>query len=260
MRLKKRYIFLIIILSPLFYYFGNQLIAKLYNIKYPLLNEQITARDYTIELVFKSKYLSQVTKGGGYFNKNDVSYVMLDTLNEQFVFAANGFQDKTNQKKLMDLSKSKFSDIYPLTDVIVSRNGTVILSQVNPQKNFRDSIRKHAVAIHPLRDYFENTSKQLINKVFESKNKLHLNSLNPLQVFALHPTGSKTTRTWSGHQYLKVWINNRYVYFRTATNNTNIKLYLITYSNNERQTLMCLEGSVYIIKPVRDRDRIALCE
>ncbi|MGG6230743.1 hypothetical protein [Tenacibaculum sp. SDUM215027] len=251
---------LLIVLSPLLYYLGNQLIAKLYNIKYPLLEEQINTRDYTIELVFKSNYLSQITKGGGYFNKNDVSYVMLDTLNEQFVFAANGLQDKTNQYKINNLSQSKFSDIYPPTDVIVSRNGTVILSQVNPQKNFRDSIRKHAVAIHPLKDYFENTSKPLIKKVYESKDKLHLNSLNPLQVFALHPTGPKTERTWSGHQYLKIWLDNTYIYFRTATNNTNITLYPITFSNNERQTLMCLEGSVYVIKPVRDRDRIPLCE
>ncbi|MDX8554415.1 hypothetical protein MK851_12380 [Tenacibaculum sp. 1B UA] len=260
MRLKKRYIFLIIILSPLLYYLGNQLISKLYNVKYPLLEEQIKTRDYTIELVFNSKYLPQVTKGGGSFNRNDVSYVTLDTLNEQFVFAANGFQYKTNQTKHMDLSKSKFSDIYPPTDVIVSKNGTVILSQVKPQKNFRDSIRKHTVVIHPLKDYFENTSKQLINKVFESKDKLHLNSLNPLQVFALHPTGTKTTRTWSGHQYLKVWINNRYIYFRTATSNTNIKLYPITFSNNKHLTLMCLEGSVYTIKPTSELDLPSPCE
>ncbi|WP_299008751.1 hypothetical protein [uncultured Tenacibaculum sp.] len=260
MRFKKRYIFLIIILSPLFYYLGNQLIAKLYNIKYPLLNEQITARDYTIELVFNSKYLSQVTKGGGYFNKNDVSYVMLDTLNEQFVFAANGFQDKTNQTKHMDLSKSKFSDIYPATDVIVSKNGTVILSQANPQKNFRDSIRKHTKAVQPLKNSNEITSKPLIKKVFESKDKLHLNSLNPLQVFALHPTGPKTTKTWSGHQYLKVWINNSYIYFRTATNNTAINLYNVTLKNNERLTLMHLQGSIYIINIINDGDMIPQCE
>jgi len=252
MRLKKRYIFLIIILSPLFYYLGNQLIAKLYNIKYPLLNEQITTRNYTIELVFNSKYLSQVTKGSGYYNRNEVSYVMLDTLNEQFVFAANGFQDKTNQTKHMDLSKSKFADIYTPTDVIVSKNGTVKYSQVKPKKNFRDSIRKHTKAIMPLGRLQKNPTNPIIKKVYESKEKLNFNNLNPLNGFALYPTGPKKTRIWDGKQYLKIKLNNSYVFFRTSTKNKNIELYNVVFNDNENLTLLHLEGNIYTISSIND--------
>jgi len=226
------------------------LISSIYNIKYPLLEEQITTKDYTIELVFRAKYLSKITKRDVFYNRDEVSYVMLDTLQNQLIFAANGMLNKTTESKPVNETKS--FDFYPPTDVVVSKHGKLTLLQENPQKAFRDSIRKHAKAILPLSELYKNPTNPIIKKVYESKEKLNLNNLNPLKGFALYPTGPKKTRLWDGNQYLKIRLNNFDIHFRTSTKNTTIELYNIVFNDNESLTLLYLEGNVYVISPNRD--------